>query len=60
MPTYQYQCKECNHTFQLRGRINMEEREYPACPVCGGDVCRVIGNPALIYYKGGGFASTDL
>lgn len=36
MPLYEYQCRECAHTFSLRLHIAEHVRKRPKCPKCGG------------------------
>jgi putative FmdB family regulatory protein len=57
MPTYEYECKKCNHIFECFQSINDEP--IAACPECGGEVRRLINGGAGIIYKGSGFYSTD-
>ena len=35
MPTYEYACKDCRHTFTLRLRIEEHDKKRPKCPKCG-------------------------
>lgn len=56
MPTYQYKCKECDHEFEVRQR--MSEEPLTECPVCGGEVRRVVGSVGIVF-KGSGFYVTD-
>lgn len=35
MPLYEYQCRECGHTFSLRFHIVEHEKKRPKCPKCG-------------------------
>jgi putative FmdB family regulatory protein len=57
MPTYTYQCKDCNHRYDA-----FQSMSAPAdteCPVCKGTVQRLIGGGAGIVFKGSGFYVTD-
>lgn len=58
MPTYDYRCNECEHTFELFQSITADPvRE---CPVCGAfAVQRIIGTGGAIIFKGSGFYQTD-
>ncbi len=56
MPTYKYRCKECDHEFEVRQR--MSDKPLSECPVCGGDVRRVVGSVGIVF-KGSGFYVTD-
>jgi putative FmdB family regulatory protein len=35
MPLYEYQCRDCGHTFNVRLRIEEHEKKRPKCPKCG-------------------------
>ncbi|WP_084685240.1 FmdB family zinc ribbon protein [Methylotuvimicrobium alcaliphilum] len=39
MPTYDYQCRQCQHTFETKHRINDPQ---PCCPTCGGTCTKLI------------------
>jgi putative FmdB family regulatory protein len=56
MPTYEYQCKECSHRFEIWQKITDEP--LTVCPACGGRIRRVLF-PAGIVFKGSGFYKTD-
>jgi putative FmdB family regulatory protein len=56
MPLYEYKCKKCGHRFE---RIQTYSAADPTeCPVCLGEVERMISAPA-VQFKGSGFYSTD-
>jgi putative FmdB family regulatory protein len=56
MPLYEYKCKKCGHRFE---RIQTySAADATECPVCQGEVERVISAPAA-HFKGSGFYSTD-
>ena len=65
MPTYEYHCTKCNHTFELFQRIT--EPPLTVCPkeLCArkkwgqGRVKRLIGAGAGLLFKGSGFYITD-
>jgi putative FmdB family regulatory protein len=57
MPTYEYECKKCNHVFECFQSI--KDDPVSVCPECGGEVRRLINGGAGIIYKGSGFYSTD-
>ena len=43
MPTYEYHCKTCKHTFSVIQTLAEHEKEQPVCPKCKGmDVKRLI------------------
>jgi putative FmdB family regulatory protein len=57
MPLYEYQCKQCGHRFErIQSFSAPDEKE---CPVCHGEVERLISTPARPHFKGSGFYSTD-
>ena len=57
MPTYDYECKDCNHAFEEFH--SMSAKPIKKCPECGGKVKRLIGTGAGIIFKGSGFYETD-
>lgn len=57
MPTYDYKCLDCGHTFEHFQRIS--EEPLTACPVCSGNVKRLIGAGSAPIFKGSGFYQTD-
>jgi putative FmdB family regulatory protein len=57
MPTYEYECRSCQHRFEKFQ--SMSEDPVRVCPVCGGSVRRVIGGGMGIIFKGPGFYVTD-
>jgi len=57
MPTYEYECQNCNHTFEEFQ--SMSAKPIKKCPLCGGKVKRLIGTGAGIIFKGSGFYETD-
>lgn len=56
MPLYAYRCKECGHEFEQHQR--MSEDPLTECPVCQGNVRRVINSVGVVF-KGSGFYVTD-
>lgn len=56
MPTYDYECLQCGHTFEQFHGI---KAPYPPCPECGKDVRRKIGTGAGLLFKGSGYYITD-
>jgi putative FmdB family regulatory protein len=44
MPTYDYQCKSCNHPFTAMHKI---ADPAPGCPECGGEVKKLLSAPAV-------------
>ena len=57
MPTYEYECKKCEHSFEKFQ--SMTEERLKTCPECKGAVKRLIGTGAGIIFKGSGFYETD-
>jgi putative FmdB family regulatory protein len=57
MPTYEYECRECSYTFETFQSIN--DAPIKTCPLCGGEVRRLIGGGSGIIFKGPGFYVTD-
>lgn len=56
MPTYEYECLECKHRFDVFHSI--KDDPVSICEKCGKEVKRVIG-PAGIIFKGSGFYVND-
>jgi putative FmdB family regulatory protein len=56
MPTYEYACRDCGHTFEIVQ--SMLDEPLTMCPECGGSLRKVFAPPA-ISFKGSGFYSTD-
>ena len=56
MPTYEYKCRDCGHTFDIVQK--MSEDSLTHCPECGGDLRKVFAAPAIAF-KGSGFYATD-
>jgi putative FmdB family regulatory protein len=56
MPTYTYRCRECDHEFEKRQR--MSDPPLTVCPVCKGEVRRVVSSVGIVF-KGSGFYVTD-
>lgn len=58
MPTYDYRCKSCEHTWEEFQSITANPTKK--CPECGKRRAeRVIGPGAGIIFKGSGFYQTD-
>ncbi|MFO7768271.1 MAG: FmdB family zinc ribbon protein [bacterium] len=57
MPTYEYECLVNGHRFEEFQ--SMTEDPIETCPVCGGEVRRLISAGAGILFKGQGFYQTD-
>ncbi len=57
MPTYEYKCLKCDYRFEKFQSMKDEPIKY--CPVCNGEVKRLIGSGAGAIFKGTGFYQTD-
>lgn len=57
MPTYDYECKSCHHTFEAFQSI--KDEPLKKCPKCGKAVRRLFGGGMGIIFKGSGFYTTD-
>ena len=57
MPTYEYECTHCGHSFELFQKIT--DNALDKCPKCSKKVRRLIGSGAGIIFKGAGFYATD-
>jgi putative FmdB family regulatory protein len=56
MPTYEYACRDCGHTFDIVQK--MADDSLTICPRCGGRLRKVFAAPAIAF-KGSGFYATD-
>ena len=59
MPTYEYQCHKCGHTFEEFQNIKAEPLQKCIKKGCRGKVRRLIGAGAGLLFKGSGFYITD-
>ncbi len=58
MPTYDYRCTECGHTFEEFQSMSAETLK--TCPSCGKPALkRLMGSGAGMIFKGSGFYLTD-
>jgi putative FmdB family regulatory protein len=57
MPTYDYKCSRCGHTFEAFQHIT--DKPLARCPECKGAVRRMFGGGMGVIFKGSGFYSTD-
>jgi putative FmdB family regulatory protein len=57
MPTYEYECMECSHRFEVFQSI--KDNPLDACVKCGGSVKKLISSGAGIIFKGSGFYVND-
>src|SRR4029079_458777 len=56
MPTYQYQCRNCEHAFEQFQKFS--DDPLTVCPECEGSVQRVIQNVGVVF-KGSGWYIND-
>ena len=56
MPTYQYICTECEHSFEVNQAFT--DSTVPTCPECKGVVRKVFPSVGVVF-KGSGFYLTD-
>jgi len=58
MPTYEYKCEACGHTFEKFQSI--KAKPIRTCPACGErKVRRLLGTGGALIFKGSGFYATD-
>lgn len=57
MPTYDYKCQQCNHTFEYFQA--MSDARLENCPECEGAVRRLVSGGTGLIFKGSGFYLTD-
>ncbi len=55
MPLYEFKCRECEHTFELR---QAWKDPFPTCPECHGEVKKIFHAAALVF-KGSGWHIND-
>ena len=56
MPTYQYECLECKHAFEVFQ--SMSDEPVKICEKCGKNVRKVYNSTGIIF-KGSGFYVKD-
>jgi putative FmdB family regulatory protein len=59
MPTYEYRCSDCGHQLERFQFMSEQPLGKGDCPVCHGDVVRLISGGAGLLFKGSGFYITD-
>jgi putative FmdB family regulatory protein len=57
MPTYEYKCNSCGHSFETVQGMN--DKPLSRCPKCKSALRRVINGGMGIIFKGSGFYTTD-
>ncbi|MGZ4597354.1 MAG: FmdB family zinc ribbon protein [Actinomycetes bacterium] len=56
MPTYQYACTECGHSFEEQQSFS--DAALTECPTCGGRLRKVFNSVGIVF-KGSGFYRND-
>ncbi len=56
MPTYEYKCDSCGHSFEKFQSI--KDEPLRTCEACGAEVRRLFGTAGIIF-KGSGFYVND-
>ncbi|MFA5311526.1 MAG: FmdB family zinc ribbon protein [Candidatus Omnitrophota bacterium] len=57
MPTYEYECANCNKVFEIFQKIT--DDPLKKCPKCNKKIKRLIGGGSGLIFKGPGFYATD-
>jgi putative FmdB family regulatory protein len=57
MPTYDYICNKCDHTFEYFQA--MSDTPLENCPECKSKVRRLVSGGSGLIFKGSGFYLTD-
>lgn len=57
MPTYDYKCIKCGHSFEIFHGVN--EKPQAVCPKCGSLAQKQISLHSGLIFKGSGFYITD-
>ena len=57
MPTYEYECKKCGHSFEAFQA--MSDEPLTECPECGKELRRLIFGGIGVIFKGPGFYIND-
>ena len=57
MTTYEYECKNCKHSFDVFQ--NFKDEPLKTCPKCKKELRRLIYGGNGVIFKGGGFYVTD-
>ena len=59
MPTYEYECQKCGHTFEEFQSIKAEPLQKCNKKGCRGKVRRLVSAGSGLLFKGSGFYITD-
>ncbi|NOS66970.1 MAG: zinc ribbon domain-containing protein [Candidatus Peribacteraceae bacterium] len=57
MPTFDFQCKKCNHIFEFARAFGSDVK--PACPTCSSKRVEKLIAPPAVHFKGSGWYKTD-
>ncbi len=57
MPTYEYECVNCNKIFDIFQKIT--DKPLDKCPKCHKKISRLIGSGGGLIFKGSGFYAND-
>jgi putative FmdB family regulatory protein len=58
MPTYEFKCPDCGHSFEQL--LQIKDRNLKTCPECRGKhLSRLVSGGSGIIFKGSGFYETD-
>lgn len=57
MPTYEYECPDCEHRFEAFQKISADP--ITDCPECGGSNVRRLISASAFHLKGSGWYKTD-
>lgn len=57
MPTFDFQCRKCNHVFEFSRPFG--SIELPACTACGSKRTEKLIAPPAVHFKGSGWYKTD-
>lgn len=57
MPTYEYECTQCEYKFEQFQ--NIKDKPLKKCPRCSGMLKRLVGSGAGVIFRGSGFYQTD-
>ena len=49
MPTYEYECTKCGHSFEASQKIT--DAHLDKCPECGGKIKRLISSGVGLIFK---------
>jgi putative FmdB family regulatory protein len=48
MPIYEFECKQCSHSFDLAESVTEHDKHAEKCPKCGsGEIARVISSVSV-------------